>query len=172
MRARLPALLGTLVGLTLLAMLVGPARAEAGPGTGRAGPGTSFGDIRFGYLPDGLGRASDFNYEYDDVVFASRVWESPDPGGGWRVDADLEVLSSARLASGAALHDWFIAYQARPPAEARYVPVRVHGGPGWLAHDQLFWLVHAGLAVSVIVDGARWSTSEVLRVGWSARAAK
>jgi hypothetical protein len=162
MRPRLLAVLGAVVGLTLLAMLVGPARAEAGPGT-------SIGGIRFDYLPGGLGQASDFTYEYDDVTFTARVWESPDAGGGSRVDADLEVLSGARLANGSALHDWFVAYQARPPAEAHDVPVRVHSRPGWLARDQLFWLVRPGLAVSVTVDGTRWSTSEVMRIGWSAR---
>jgi len=162
MRSRSRVLLGLLACLALLATLAGPASAA------RAPQGTTVGGVHFEYLPAGLGSASDFSYEYDDVAFTARVWESPDPSGGWRVDADLEVLTGARLSSGDALHDWLIAYQERPPAEAHYVPVLVHGRPGWLARDQLFWLARPGLAVSALVDGSRWSTSEVVRIGWAA----
>lgn len=161
MRARLRILLCALIGATLLATLAEPATAHAAPGT-------TVGGVRFGYLPAGLGQPSDLDYEYDDVTFTARVWESPAPDGGWRVDADLEVLSGARLTTGTALHDWFIAYEDRPPAEVSYVPVRVHGRPVWLARDQLFWLVRPGLAVSVQLDASRWSTQEVVRTAWSA----
>jgi len=170
--------LALLGGVALLGALAGPASAVPAPGPSPspslslspASLGISIGGVRFEYLPSGLGQASDFNYEYDEVAFTARVWESPAPSGGWRVDADIEVLSGARLTSGAALHDWFIDYQERPPAEAHYVPVLVHGRPGWLARDQLFWLVRPGLAVSVRIDGTRWSTSEVVRTGWAADA--
>jgi len=157
---RLRVLLCALLGVGLLTTLAGPARAEAATGT-------TFGGVQFGYLPDGLGQASDFNYEYDDVTFVARVWESSVPDG-WRVDADLDVMTGARLTTGAALHDWFIAYEDRPPAEARYLPVRVHGHPGWLSRDQLFWLVRPGLAVSVQLDASRWNAAEVVRTAWSA----
>lgn len=160
MRARLRLFLCMLLGVAVLAPLAGSATAGAAPGT-------SIGGVAFGFLPAGLGQASDFTYEYEDVTFVARVWESQIPDG-WRVDADVEVLSGPRLSSGTALHDWFIAYQDRPPAQARYVPVRVHGRPGWLARDELFWLVRPGLAVSVQLDGARWSTGEVVRTAWSA----
>ena len=146
----------------MLATLAGPARAEAAPGT-------TVGGVQFGYLPDGLGQASDFNYEYDDVTFVARVWESQVPDG-WRVDADLDAMSGARLTTGQALHDWFIAYEDRPPAEARYVPVRVHSHPGWISRDQLFWLVRPGLAVSVQLDASRWSMADVVRTAWGATA--
>ncbi|HEY3714493.1 MAG TPA: hypothetical protein VGL39_08210 [Jatrophihabitantaceae bacterium] len=176
MRTRSRALLGLLTGLALLGALAGPAsavpaRAPAPASAPAPAPqGIGIGGIRFGYLPAGLGQASDFYYEYDEVAFTARVWESPAPSGGWRVDADIEVLSGDRLTDGAALHDWFVAYQERPPADAHYVPMLVHGRPGWLARDQLFWLVRPGLAVSVRLDGTRWSTSEVVRIGWAADA--
>lgn len=124
--------------------------------------------ISFQYLPSGLGATSDFTYDYDDVDFTSRVWESSSPDGGTRADLDLVVMRGARLTDGAALHDWFISYEDRPPAGARYVPVQVHGQPGWLCRDQLFWLVRPGRAVSVLLDHNRWSTLDVVRIGWSA----
>lgn len=96
------------------------------------------------------------------------MWESTSPDGGTRVDLDLVTMRGARPTDGPALHDWFISYQGRPPAEARYVPVRVHGQPGWLCRDQLFWLVRPGVAVSVLLDHGRWSTVDIARIGWSA----
>jgi hypothetical protein len=161
-RHRLPVrLLAAVVGLLVWAMLGGVSTAGAAAVT--------IDGIAFTHLPPGLGDASDFRYENDDVAFVSRTWESARPGGGFRVDADLIVMRGARLRDGPALRDWFVAYEDRPPAEARYVPVRVHGRPGWLGRDQVFWLVRPGLAVSVHVDGSRWTTLQVARTAWSAR---
>jgi hypothetical protein len=78
-------------------------------------------------------------------------------------------MRSDRLTDGLALRDWFIPYEERPPAEARYVPVRVHGRPGWACRDQAFWLARPGLAVSVRLDRARWSRAEVMHIARSAR---
>jgi hypothetical protein len=120
--------------------------------------------IAFGYLPAGLGQASDFSYSYDEVDFAARVWESGSDETGWSVDLDIAVLRGDRLRSGQALHDWFIPYEDRPPAEAHYVPVQVDGRPGWLCRDQVFWLLRPGLAVSVRLGRAHWSQHDVVRI--------
>lgn len=126
--------------------------------------------VQFGWVPDDLGARSDFTYEYDDVAFVSAVWESgPDAEGGYRVDLNADVMRGARLTDPAALHDWFIAYEDRPPAEAHYRPVRIHGHRGWLSRDEAFWLVRPGFAISVHLDPARWSRGDVVRVARSAR---
>lgn len=122
--------------------------------------------VGFRHLPAGLGTSSDFTYRYQRVDFVARVWESQIPEG-WRVDLDIDVLHGDRLTTPAALRRWFVAYEARDPAPT-YRAVRVHGARGWLASDQLFWLVRPGFAVSVQLDGSRWSTAEVLHTARSA----
>lgn len=151
--------IGAAGGGPVLAPVVAPTAAVA----------TTLDGIAFGHLPGGLGRSSNFTYSYDDVDFRSRVWESRRPAGGWRVDLNIDVMRGARLSDAKALHDWFIAYEERPPGEARYIYVIVHGHPGWLSRGQVFWLERPGLAVSVSLDRSRWPVPEVVRTGWSAR---
>ena len=124
--------------------------------------------LAFGYLPPRLGTPSDFAYHFQRVDFVARVWESRIPEG-WTVDLDVDVMRGRRLTSGKALHDWFISYDQRPPAEAHYVPTRVNGHPGWRCEDQVFWLVRPGLAVSVQLNKDRWSRHQLIRTALSAR---
>jgi hypothetical protein len=135
--------------------------APAGAAPARVG---TLDRVEIRYLPPGLGKASNFAFGFERVHFASRVWESRSKAAGWRVDLDLTVMRGHRLSSGHALHDWFIRYEDRPPNEVRYVPVRIHGHPGWLCRDEVFWLARPGLAVSVLVDRARWTRHDVLRI--------
>jgi hypothetical protein len=127
------------------------------------------------YLPPGLGTSTDFRYHFARVSFASRVWESGSDADGWRVDLDIIVMTGRRLSTPRALHDWFIRYEQRPPAEAQYVPVRMHGRRGWACRDQVFWLERPGVALSVRIDRARWSrralfrTARGVRVPWFPR---
>src|SRR6185503_2198322 len=49
-------------------------------------------------LPDGLGMPSDFEYEWEDVSFHSRVWETgPDPEGAFKVDLTVKTLRGEKL---------------------------------------------------------------------------
>ena len=122
--------------------------------------------VAFEHLPRGLGQSSNFRYRFNRVDFTARVWESRS-SGGWRVDLDIDVMRGARLSSGSALHDWFIGYEQRA-SHPHYLPVLVHGHPGWLCPDQLFWLMRPGLAVSVQIDGSRWATWSVVRTAKAA----
>jgi hypothetical protein len=146
--------------LATTTMLAGPAAAAS------CQPAALIDHIAFGYLPSGLGTSSDFSYHYRRVDFTARVWESR-VEDGWQVDLDIDVMRGARLTSGRALHDWFIAYEERDPTP-RYERVRVHGHPGWLSRDQVFWLVRPGLAVSAQLDSRRWSRHDVLHIGRAA----
>lgn len=156
--------------LGLVALLVaGPAAPAAGSRPpGRPLPAFVLGGMAFGYLPSGLGTTTDFAYHFQRVDFRARVWESPIPEG-WTVDLDVDVMRGNRLTDPQALHDWFISYDQRPPAEAQYVPVRVTGLRGWRCQDQVFWLVHPGLAISVQLNRRAWTTHQVLRIARSAR---
>jgi hypothetical protein len=145
------------------------AAAAPAAGAGSSSTGAVVDGVQFGYLPTGLGDSTDFAYEYDDVAFASRVWESGSDATGWQVDLKVDVMRGVGLRTGQALHDWFVEYQDRPPAEVRYVRVRIHDHPGWACRDQVFWLVRPGLAVSVRVDATRWTRAEALRIARAAR---
>lgn len=123
------------------------------------------------YLPPGLGASSDFEYEYDDVSFTARVWESGSDAAGWRVDLDVQIMRGDRLRTPAALHDWFLEFEDRPPQAARYGPMRIRGHRGWMSRDEVFWLVRPGLAVSVRIDRTRWASRALLRTARGIRAA-
>jgi hypothetical protein len=142
-----------LVGLAFISTVPATATAARAP----------IGGAELHYLPRGLGASTDFDYEFDDVSFAARVWESGSDTAGWRVDLEVIVLRGARLSSPQVLHDWFLDYEARPPAEARYRPTRVHEHRGWACRDEVFWLVRPAVAVAVRIDRDRWSATALDR---------
>jgi len=152
----------------LLAVSVGVAAVLVAP-SGVAAAAPVVGGVELRYLPPGLGGSTDFEYEYDDVAFVSRVWESGSDAAGWRVDLDVDVMRGAGLTSGQVLHDWFVAYEERPPGEAEYHRVRVHGHPGWMSRDEVFWLVRPGLALAVKLDRTRWLARHLVRTARGAR---
>jgi hypothetical protein len=152
----------------LLAITVGVTAVLAGPPGAAAA--AELGGVELTYLPTGLGSSTDFEYEDYDVTFTARVWESGSDADGWHVDLHVIVMRGDRLSDAVALHDWFIAYEDRPADETQYRPVRIHGQPGWLTADQVFWLVQPGLAVSVRIDRSRWSLDELVRTAWGVHA--
>jgi hypothetical protein len=156
---RVRTILMTAVCLLAWTALAPPAHASA----------TTVGGMDIGYLPAGLGTPSDFQYEFDSVRFASRVWESGDDTNGWHVDLDVVVMRGSRLRTPSALHRWFIAYQRRPVELAHYRRVTVNAATGWACRDQVFWLLRPGLAMSVMVDRTRWNEPTVLRIARSVR---
>jgi hypothetical protein len=161
-----------LAGVAVVTAVALPATAFASP-DGRPAthsasgePATVVDGIEFDHLPAGLGRPSDFRYDYSGVNFASRVWESPTPAG-WSVDLDVVVMRGAHMRTKAIFRQWFVHYEARSP-EPTYIPFGVHKHYGWLAKDQLFWWIRPGLAVSVQLDHSRWATYDVVQTVWSA----
>ena len=157
-RRLLACVLGALTALALTLVPASPAEAAQ-----------TVGGAQLRYLPPGLGASTDFDYEYDDVRFLARVWESGSDSAGWRVDLDVEVMRGRRLVSPRALHDWFIAYEERPADEVHYRPVRIRGHRGWVTRDEVFWLVRRGLAVAVTIDRTRWSRRALLRTARGVR---
>ena len=160
-------LLALVVGLG--AVVAAPAVSSAASSSASSAASPLLDGVQLRYLPPGLGTSTDFEYEYDDVAFVARVWESGSDAAGWRVDLDVEVLRGDRLSRAQELHDWFIAYEARPASEVGYRPVRIGGRPGWVTRDEVFWLVRPGLAMAVSVDAARYSQPQLLRTARQAR---
>ncbi|RKN50731.1 hypothetical protein [Micromonospora endolithica] len=108
--------------------------------------------FRIGYLPDGVGaEVSDFASEWEEVRFATRVWERQVPDG-YRVDLRVHVLRGERLADLAALRDFLAGYHEGAP-EGWLLNDFVHGEVAGL-HDnaQAFWLVEPGVGVNVLVE--------------------
>jgi hypothetical protein len=153
----------------LLAIATGVAAVLVAP-SGAAATAPVLDGVQLRYLPAGLGTTTDFAYEYDDVSFVARVWESGSDADGWRVDLDVDVMRGATLSDPAELRDWFIAYEDRPPADARYRAIRVHGHRGWMSRDEIFWLMRPGLAIAVQLDRSRWSAGQLSRTAWGVRA--
>jgi hypothetical protein len=154
------------LGAALVALLLLGLPAAAATGTAPS-PTPPLGGAVLHYLPDGLGTSSDFSYQFARVRFAARVWESGSDADGWQVDLHVIVMHGARLRTPLAFHDWFIRYEQRPAGEAQYGPARVRHHRAWLARDQVFWLAHPGVAVSVQLDRSRWSRWQVLHTARS-----
>jgi hypothetical protein len=158
----------------LLALAVGAGVAVALPAGAAAGAGrtATLDGVQLRYLPAGLGTSTDFEYEYEDVSFVARVWESGSDDAGWSVDLDIEVMRGAGLSSARTLHDWFIAYEDRPADEVDYHAVHIHGRLGWATRDEVFWLVRPGVAVAVTLDAHRWSHPTLMRTARAVRAVR
>lgn len=92
---------------------------------------------------------TDFEYEWEDVAFRSRVWESgPDADGGYQVDLQVQVLRAPTLTDPATLRSFLAEYLERP---AGWVTESFDhpDGIGFRDADELFWLAAPGLAVRV-----------------------
>ena len=116
-------------------------------------------------LPAGLGpMVSDFDYEWEEVVHRSRVWErGPDDEGAYHVDLTVKVLRGERLRDLAALRDYLTEYHERDPDDWPLEKFQQRGSrPGY--HDAVgaFWLEAPGVAVEVRV-GERFTERDLMR---------
>ncbi|MEU4194848.1 hypothetical protein AB0E69_23310 [Kribbella sp. NPDC026611] len=114
-------------------------------------------------LPDGIGTPSDFEYEWEDVSFHSRVWESgPDPEGAFKVDLTVKTLRGAKLTDLEALKNFLVEYEERDPDNWRLTEVKVGGYDGLFADDEVFYFIAPGVAAEVTADAARFSDMDLL----------
>lgn len=78
-----------------------------------SGSETLLDGLAVGHLPDRLGTASDFEFEWGEVAFVQRVWESEVEPGVWRVDLQVQVMRGAVLEDLDALRDFLVEYHER-----------------------------------------------------------
>lgn len=125
------------------------------------------------HLPAGIGDlVTDFAYEWEEVAFKSRVWETgPDEHGAYRVDLTIKVLRGERLTGLAALRDYLVEYYEYDPADWELTEYDHNGDPGYLAADEAFWLVEPGVAVSVRIAD-HLTEADLLQTADSIRPAK
>jgi hypothetical protein len=159
--------LGVTAAVTALWSL-NPEPAGAGPDSAAAsatGP-TTLDGFTLQYLPDGLGPSiSDFDYEWEEVAFHSRVWErGPDAEGNHSVDLQVGVLRGDRLTDPEALRDFLAEYLEQDPQEWELRPYARGEYRGFVAPGRVFFLVQPGVAVQASADGSVVDSTELLAI--------
>ncbi|PZG12124.1 hypothetical protein C1I95_26540 [Micromonospora craterilacus] len=120
--------------------------------------------FHIGYVPDGVGdEVSDFASEWEDVHFATRVWERQTPDG-YRADLRVHVLRGARLADLAGLRDFLTEYHERDPDEWQLTEFQHGDGSGMMSDAQAFWLAGPAVAVNVLIDPEQVDREALLAV--------
>ncbi|PGH40921.1 hypothetical protein COO58_29130 [Micromonospora sp. WMMA1996] len=108
--------------------------------------------FHIGYLPAEVGeQVSDFATEWEDVRFATRVWERQ-VEDGYRVDLRVHVLRGDRLTDLGAVRDFLADYHERDTATWELVDFAHPDGPALAGDTEAFWLVEPGVAVDVLAD--------------------
>ncbi|MBY8872712.1 hypothetical protein K7640_12790 [Micromonospora sp. PLK6-60] len=108
--------------------------------------------FHLGHLLPGIGElVSDFATEWEDVSFATRVWERP-VGDGYRVDLRVHVLRGERLADLGELRDFLAEYHERDAAAGDLADFAHPDGPRLIGATEALWLAAPGVAVDVLVD--------------------
>ena len=114
-------------------------------------------------LPGGIGSPSDFEYEWEDVSFHSRVWETgPDPEGATVVDLTVKTIRGVKLTDLSELRTFLTEYHEQDPDEWKLTPVTVGAFDGYLAADQIFYFIEPGVAAEVSIDRTRFSEDDLL----------
>lgn len=117
--------------------------------------------FRIGYLPPDVGDlVSDFVSEWEDVTFATRVWERQ-VEDGHRVDLRVHVLRGDRLGTIAELRDFLAEYHERDNADWALTDFQHGEDPGLIGAAEAFWLAAPGVAVNVLVDPERFTVGNL-----------
>jgi hypothetical protein len=115
------------------------------------------------HLPDGIGTPTDFEYEWEDISFHSRVWETgPDPEGAYKVDLTAKTLRGEKLTDLEALKAFLAEYEEKDPETWELRPVKIGEYDGLLADHEVFYFVSPGLAAEVSLDRERFSEQDLL----------
>ncbi|NYH50801.1 hypothetical protein HNR06_000390 [Nocardiopsis arvandica] len=104
-----------------------------------------------GHLPDQIDdrtSVSDFEYEWGDVSFSSRVWERTVEGGGARVVLQVLVMRGAGLTDLAAVRDFLAEYHERAP-DWELTEFDNNGRTALHGETEAFWTPAEGVAVEV-----------------------
>ncbi|SCE66923.1 hypothetical protein GA0070216_101267 [Micromonospora matsumotoense] len=117
-----------------------------------------------GWVPAEAGDlVSDFASEWEDVTFATRVWERP-VEAGYQVDLRVHVLRGEQLTTLVRLHEFLAGYHERDSAEWPLAEFARGGDVGLAGGGEAFWLVRPGLAVDVLVDVERFEAEAAIEV--------
>jgi hypothetical protein len=123
-----------------------------------------------GWLPTGLGPlVSDIEYEWGNVAFHSRFWESVRPTGGYQVDLHVAVLHGVGLIDQAAMRAFLAEYLEQDPVGWARDYFDHWGKPGFHTDSEAFWLAEPGVVMRVSLDANRFSTEDLIRTACNVR---
>ena len=115
------------------------------------------------YVPTGLGPLeSEFGYEWEDVSFHSRVWESGSDQEGYRVDLTPPAMRGSSLTGPEAVRSYLTEYLEKDPTEWKLRRVKVGRHHGYRDDDRIFWWVSPGVAASVRIDRSRFCDADLV----------
>jgi hypothetical protein len=115
------------------------------------------------HLPNGLGTPTDFQYEWEDVIFHSRVWETgPDPEGATKVDLTVKTMRGEGLVDLETLRTFLTDYHEKDPETWQLTPQQIGSYGGYVAEDRIFYFISPGLAAEVSVDRTRFTPDDLL----------
>ncbi|MFD3685951.1 hypothetical protein ACFWTE_14165 [Nocardiopsis sp. NPDC058631] len=104
-----------------------------------------------GHLPaqiDDRTSVSDFDYEWGDVSFSTRVWEKTVEGGGTRVVLQVLVMRGATLADLSAVRAFLTEYHERS-SDWALEEFDNNGHTALHGETEAFWAPAKGVAVEV-----------------------
>ncbi|GAA1546667.1 hypothetical protein [Kribbella lupini] len=113
------------------------------------------------HVPAGVGTASDFEYEWEDVTFHSRVWETT-TGDATAVDLTVKTIRGDRIADVESLREFLTEYHEKDPATWELTPQRIGSYGGYVTDGQVFYFVEPGLAAELTIDRSRFPQEELL----------
>ncbi|MFI6579009.1 hypothetical protein ACIBFB_24750 [Nocardiopsis sp. NPDC050513] len=137
-------LVAALAAVLALVLVAAPAAADPGGG--------DVDGFTVGYLPaqvDERTTEDEFDYEWGDVSFATRVWEKPADGGGVRVVLQVLVMRGERLTDLDAVRAFLAEYHERAPDAWELTPFDNRGTPALHGETEAFWSPESGVAVEV-----------------------
>ena len=105
---------------------------------------------------------SEFAYEWEDVAFRSRVWESGSDQDGYSVDLTVQTMRGPALTDLEAVRSYLTEYLEKDPKEWELRRLRVGRYEGYRDDDRIFWLVSPGVAASVRIDRSRFCDAELV----------
>jgi hypothetical protein len=115
------------------------------------------------HLPGGIGAPTDFEYEWEDVSFHSRVWETgPDPDGAYKVDLTVKTMRGEKLSDLESLKAFLAEYEEKDPDTWELRPVKIGEYDGLVADGEVFYFVSPGVAAEVSLDRERFSDQDLL----------
>lgn len=109
------------------------------------------------HVPRGVGPLeSEFAYEWGDVAFRSRVWESGSDEDGYRVDLTVQTMRGASLTDIEAVRTCLTEYLEQDPNEWELRRLKIGRYDAYRDDDRIFWWVSPGVAASVTIDRTRF----------------
>lgn len=113
------------------------------------------------HVPAGVGDPSDFEYEWEDVAFNSRVWESTTPDGS-QVDLKVAVMRGGAFTDADALRAFLAGYHEQDPVTWARDPFTAGTRPGFRTDDRAFVLHEPGVALEVSLDRTRFGDTDLV----------